>query len=78
MEATPLSLPFEAIDDLIYSARAGDNEALREDITRLSQENNCSPGKIIESAIDAEDDNAGGTGACLLHFPAANANIGMS
>ncbi|KAL1957028.1 hypothetical protein VTO42DRAFT_6405 [Malbranchea cinnamomea] len=71
----PVALSFEAIDDLIYSARVGDIESLRADITRLSQENNTSPAAIIESAIDNEDEAEGGTGACLLHWPAANGNV---
>ncbi|KAF3479757.1 uncharacterized protein GIQ15_06733 [Arthroderma uncinatum] len=68
------SLPFEAVDDLIYDARAGDLESLQADITKFSQEYNCSPADIIKAAIDAEDESEGGTGSCLLHWPAANGN----
>lgn len=75
---TPVALSFDAIEDLIYSARAGDIEALKEDVTKLSQENNCFLAAIIESAIDIADEAEGGTGGCLLHWPAANGNIGMS
>ena len=75
--ATSVALCFDSIDDLIYSARAGDIAALKEDVTKLSQEKNCSPAAIIESAIDIEDEAEGGTGACLLHWPSANGNIGM-
>lgn len=74
--STGISLPFEALDDLIYSARAGDLEALQTDISTLSQSHNCTAAQIIESAIDAEDESEGGTGSCLLHWPAANGNIG--
>ncbi|EGC47104.1 ankyrin repeat protein [Histoplasma capsulatum var. duboisii H88] len=72
---SPLPLTFEEIDDLIYSARLGDVDALRTDITSLSQKYSCSASDIIQSAIDMEDESQGGTGACLLHWPAANGNI---
>ncbi|WEW56064.1 ankyrin repeat-containing protein [Emydomyces testavorans] len=70
-----ISLSFEAIDDLIYSARTGDLQSLQSDITNLSHEHNCSAASIVESAVDSEDESEGGTGACLLHWPAANGNI---
>ncbi|GBF62676.1 ankyrin repeat protein [Trichophyton mentagrophytes] len=69
-----VSLPFEAVDDLIYDARAGDLESLKADITKFSQDYNCSPADIIKAAIDTEDESEGGTGSCLLHWPAANGN----
>ncbi|EZG06097.1 hypothetical protein H106_04282 [Trichophyton rubrum CBS 735.88] len=69
-----VSLPFEAVDDLIYDARAGDLESLKVDITKFSQEYNCSPADIIKAAIDTEDESEEGTGSCLLHWPAANGN----
>ncbi|EEQ89200.1 hypothetical protein RJZ56_000688 [Blastomyces dermatitidis] len=72
---TPKPLTLEEIDDLIYSARLGDVDALRTDITSLSQKYGCSSLDIIQSAIDMEDESQGGTGACLLHWPAANGNI---
>ena len=79
LEKPPLSLSLEAIDDLIYDARSGDLDALKSDIESLrSQHNNCSAAEIIASAIDAEPETEGGSGACLLHFPAANGNIGAS
>lgn len=71
-----VSLPFEAVDDLIYDARAGDLESLKADITKFSQEYDCSPADIIKAAIDTEDESEGGTGSCLLHWPAANGNAG--
>ncbi|OJD19218.1 hypothetical protein AJ78_00831 [Emergomyces pasteurianus Ep9510] len=71
----PAQLAFEEIDDLIYSARLGDVDALRTDITSLSQKYSCSPTEILQSAIDTEDESEGGTGACLLHWPAANGNV---
>jgi hypothetical protein len=74
--ATP-SLSFDEIDDLIYSARIGDLDALKTDITNLSKEHNCSTPTIINAAIDTEEESEGGTGACLLHWPAANGNLGM-
>lgn len=73
----PIALSFEAIDDLIYDARSGDLDALKTDIENLSKEHGCSAAVIIESAVDTEDESEGGTGACLLHWPAANGNVGM-
>lgn len=75
--ATTPTLSFDAIDDLIYSARIGDLDALKTDITNLAKEHNSSTSAIINAAIDAEDESEGGTGACLLHWPAANGNLGM-
>ncbi|EEP78986.1 predicted protein [Uncinocarpus reesii 1704] len=69
-----VALSFEAIDDLIYSARVGDLPSLQADIENLSRQHNCSAASIIESAIDSEDESEGGTRACLLHWPAANGN----
>ncbi|GAD91839.1 predicted protein [Paecilomyces variotii No. 5] len=71
----PIALSFEAIDDLIYDARSGDLDALKTDIENLSKEHGCSAAAIIESAVDTEEESEGGTGACLLHWPAANGNI---
>ncbi|KAJ9240294.1 hypothetical protein DTO169E5_4082 [Paecilomyces variotii] len=71
----PIALSFEAIDDLIYDARSGDLDALKTDIENLSKEHGCSAAAIIESAVDTEDESEGGTGACLLHWPAANGNV---
>ncbi|KAF7160820.1 hypothetical protein CNMCM5623_006414 [Aspergillus felis] len=72
--STPVTLSFEAIDDLIYDARAGDLDALKADLAAQSKEHNCPEAWIIASAIDAEPEAEGGTGSCLLHFPAANGN----
>ncbi|KAI1982281.1 ankyrin repeat-containing protein [Ophidiomyces ophidiicola] len=73
--ASTIALSLENIDDLIYAARAGDLEGLQTDITSLSLQYNCPLAAIVESAIDNEDESEGGTGACLLHWPAANGNI---
>ncbi|RHZ49074.1 ankyrin repeat domain-containing protein [Aspergillus thermomutatus] len=72
--ATPVTLSFEAIDDLIYDARSGDLDALKADLASQSKEHNRPEAWIIASAIDAEPEAEGGTGSCLLHFPAANGN----
>jgi hypothetical protein len=72
----PVALSFEAIDDLIYDARAGDLEALKADISALASQHSCPESHIVASAIDMEDESEGGTGSCVLHFPAANGNIG--
>lgn len=73
----PIALSADAVDDLIYDARAGDLEALKADVANLASQNNCTEAQIVASAIDMEDENEGGTGSCVLHFPAANGNIGM-
>lgn len=72
-----IQLPVETIDDLIYSARSGDLSALKEDLGALAKQHSCPEGTIIASAIDSEPEAEGGSGACLLHFPAANGNFGM-
>lgn len=72
----PVTLSFEAIDDLIYDARAGDLDALTRDIANLASQHDCPESHIVASAIDMEDESEGGTGSCVLHFPAANGNIG--
>lgn len=72
-----LTLPFEAIDDLIYDARAGDLAALKEDLAALSTQHGCPEAVVLSAAVDAEPEAEGGSGSCLLHFPAANGNIGM-
>ncbi|KAI5302118.1 hypothetical protein KEM56_001021 [Ascosphaera pollenicola] len=74
-ESTRIPLTIDDIDDLIYSARVGDLEALKEDITRLGSTHNCPPADIIVAAVDRQPESEGGTGACLLHYPAANGNI---
>jgi len=68
----PVTLSFDEVDDLIYTARSNDLDALKADIERLSKTYNCSPSSIIRSAIDVEEESEGGTGGCLLHWPAAN------
>ncbi|KAJ5831882.1 hypothetical protein N7474_000193 [Penicillium riverlandense] len=73
--AVPIALSFEEIDDLIYDARAGDLEALTTDLASQAAQHNCSESLIVASAIDTEDESEGGTGSCVLHFPAANGNI---
>ena len=71
-----LTLPFEAIDDLIYDARAGDLAALKEDLAALSTQHASPEAAILSAAVDTEPEAEGGSGSCLLHFPAANGNIG--
>lgn len=68
----------DTIDDLIYDARAGDLPALKEDIADLRTQHACPESEIVVSAADTEPEAEGGSGCCLLHFPAANGNIGAS
>ncbi|KAL2824053.1 ankyrin repeat-containing domain protein [Aspergillus cavernicola] len=70
-----LTLPPDQIDDLIYSARAGDLEALQSDLSALSVQYSVPQAILIASAIDAEPEDEGGSGSSLLHFPAANGNL---
>ncbi|KAJ5794673.1 hypothetical protein N7457_001272 [Penicillium paradoxum] len=70
----PIALSADAIDDLIYDARAGDLEALNEDIANLASQHSCNESQIVASAIDMADESEGGSGSCVLHFPAANGN----
>ena len=72
----PVPLTADAIDDLIYDARAGDLDVLKADLASLSAQHSCPEAWIVASAIDAEPEAEGGTGSCLLHFPAANGNLG--
>lgn len=76
--SVPIALSAEAVDDLIYDARAGDLEALNEDIANLASQHSCNESQIVASAIDMADESEGGSGSCVLHFPAANGNSGMS
>ncbi|KAJ5775514.1 uncharacterized protein N7511_000525 [Penicillium nucicola] len=73
--SVPITLSAEAIDDLIYDARAGDLEALNEDVANLASQHSCNEAQIVASAIDLADQSEGGSGSCVLHFPAANGNI---
>lgn len=74
--SVPINLSSEAVDDLIYDARAGDLEALNADIATLASQHSCPEWQIVASAIDLEDESEGGSGSCVLHFPSANGNIG--
>lgn len=74
----PVALSFDAIDELIYNARLGDIQGLKDEISKSAAEHNVSASTIIRSALDTEDESEGGTGACLLHWPAANGNVGSS
>ncbi|KKK26682.1 hypothetical protein P175DRAFT_0535524 [Aspergillus ochraceoroseus IBT 24754] len=71
----PIQLPPDAIDDLIYDARTGDLAALQSDLSALSVQNGCPQAVVVACAIDAEPEAEGGSGSCLLHFPAANGNL---
>jgi len=61
----------DEIDDLIYYARTSDLEALKSDITSLSNTHKCSPSSILEAAIDED------SGCCLLHYASANGDAGL-
>jgi hypothetical protein len=71
-EHLPIMLLPDEIDELIYAARSNDLHALKEEVEKLSSKHNCSSASIVLSAVDLEDESEGGTGGCLLHWPAAN------
>ncbi|PYH88803.1 hypothetical protein BO71DRAFT_403575, partial [Aspergillus ellipticus CBS 707.79] len=71
-----ITLTPDTIDDLIYSARVGDLPALKEDLESLSAQLNCPVSAVVAAAIDSAPEEEGGSGSCLLHFPAANGNLG--
>ncbi|RDW61861.1 uncharacterized protein DSM5745_10533 [Aspergillus mulundensis] len=70
-----ITLTPDEVDDLIYSVRAGDSAALEEDLNTLSQKYSAPHSVIIASAIDSAPEEEGGSGCCLLHYPAANGNL---
>ncbi|KAL4817802.1 ankyrin repeat-containing domain protein [Aspergillus spinulosporus] len=70
-----ITLNPDEVDDLIYDVRAGDSAALEEDLTALSQKYSVKPAVIIASAVDLAPEDEGGSGCCLLHYPAANGNL---
>ncbi|OJJ55256.1 hypothetical protein ASPSYDRAFT_159153 [Aspergillus sydowii CBS 593.65] len=69
-----VTLTPDEVDDLIYSARVGDAEAVETDLATLSSTYNVKQSVIIASAIDTAPEEEGGSGCCLLHYPAANGN----
>lgn len=71
-----VTLTPDEVDDLIYSARVGDAEAVEADLATLSSTYNVKQSVIIASAIDTAPEEEGGSGCCLLHYPAANGNAG--
>ncbi|KAJ5908297.1 hypothetical protein N7495_000979 [Penicillium taxi] len=68
----PVALDNDTIYDIICDARAGAIEDLSANITSLASQHNCSEAQIVAAAIDAEEESEGGTGCCVLHYPAAN------
>lgn len=71
-----VTLTPDTIDDLIYSARAGELQDLQTDLTTLATQTSTSPAHIIAAAIDTAPQEEGGSGSSLLHYPAANGNLG--
>ncbi|PYH70053.1 ankyrin [Aspergillus vadensis CBS 113365] len=70
-----VTLTPDTIDDLIYSARAGELQDLQTDLTTLATQTSTSPAHIIAAAIDTAPQEEGGSGSSLLHYPAANGNL---
>lgn len=71
-----VTLTPDTIDDLIYSARAGELQDLQTDLTTLATQTSTTPAHIIAAAIDTAPQEEGGSGSSLLHYPAANGNLG--
>ncbi|BCR94795.1 uncharacterized protein AKAW2_11841A [Aspergillus luchuensis] len=70
-----VTLTPDTIDDLIYSARAGELQDLQTDLTTLATQTSTTPAHIIAAAIDTAPQEEGGSGSSLLHYPAANGNL---
>ncbi|PWY63757.1 ankyrin, partial [Aspergillus eucalypticola CBS 122712] len=70
-----VTLTPDTIDDLIYSARAGELQDLQTDLTTLATRTSTTPAHIIAAAIDTAPQEEGGSGSSLLHYPAANGNL---
>lgn len=63
------SLNEDAIDDLIYLARANELSELTSTITSLAASHNCTAAEILSAAVDSASGNS------LLHYPAANGSL---
>lgn len=74
--AAPPRLTSDDIDDLIYACRTDDLEYLKASIPKHATQLNCTEADIIKSAIDTDEEGLGSR-ACLLHYPAANGQLGM-
>ena len=68
--APPPQLSEDEIDDLIYSARTGDNDDLTSQLAALAErEKSSAPAEILSSAVDEG-------GSTCLHMAAANGHVG--
>lgn len=65
-----VSLDEDTIDDLLYSARVGDKDALEADLTILASQNDTTPSYLLSSAIDET------TGNSVVHYACANGHQG--
>ena len=65
-----MPLSEDELDDVLYSARVGDTEALQEALAEASKEHAGPPHDILAAAVDAESGNT------ALHMAAANGHIG--
>ncbi|KAL9573651.1 hypothetical protein ACKAV7_002195 [Fusarium commune] len=61
----------DEIDDLIYFARAGEQEDLTETIKSLTERENVSPAEIVAAAQDASNKST------CLHMATGNGHLGM-
>jgi hypothetical protein len=73
--ALPTPTPDE-LEDLIYFSRTGDLDSLKELVTNLCASHSSPPSVILASAIDVDEDGLGSQSS-LLHYPAANGNLGV-
>lgn len=78
MKTSPSTTPFkmapklteEEIDDLIYFARAGEQQDLTETIKSLAEREKVDPAEIVAAAQDEAK-------ATPLHMAAGNGHLGM-
>jgi len=66
-----VSLDEDTIDDLLYSARVGDKDALEADLATLASQNDSTPSSLLSSAIDET------TGNTVIHYACANGHQGL-
>lgn len=69
MSGSKVTLGEDTIDELIYLARAGDLDELKDAIAAQASEQKGHASDILSAAIDSESGNS------LLHYPAANGNV---
>lgn len=70
MSTLNVSLDEDTIDDLLYSARVGDKDALEADLTTLASKHDTTPFALVNAASDEV------TGNSVVHYACANGHQG--